>query len=48
MQLLTLFKQRKLSPVELLNAQIDRGWKVEPKINAFTDTYYNQSLDMAR
>jgi len=48
MQLLTLFKQRKLSPVELLNAQIDRAWKAEPKINAFTDTYYDQSLDMAR
>jgi Asp-tRNA(Asn)/Glu-tRNA(Gln) amidotransferase A subunit family amidase len=47
-RLLELFKLRKLSPVELLEAQIDRAWKAEPKINAFTQTFYDQSLVMAR
>ena len=47
-ELLKLFRERKLSPVELLQAQIDRAWKAEPKINAFTDTYYDQSIVKAR
>ena len=45
---LKLFRRRKLSPVELLEAQIARAEAVEPKINAFTDTYYEEALAKAR
>lgn len=45
---LKLFKEKKLSPVELLNAQIARAEKVEPIINAFSHTYYEQALEQAR
>ena len=45
---LKLFRRRKLSPVELLEAQIARAEAVEPKINAFTDTYYKEALAKAR
>ena len=47
-ELLELFKRRELSPVEVLEAQISRAERVEPKINAFTDTYFEQALDQAR
>ncbi len=43
-----LFRSRKLSPVELLQAQIDRAEMVEPIINAFCDTYYDEALEAAR
>ena len=42
-----LFKGRKLSPVELLKAQIARAEEVEPKVNAFTSTRYEQALEQA-
>ena len=45
---LKLFKRRKLSPVELMQAVIDRSEAVEPKINAFTDTYFDEALSQAR
>jgi amidase len=45
---LRLFKARKLSPVELLQALIDRAERVEPKINAFDFTYYEEALAQAR
>ena len=45
---LRLFRARKLSPVELLKAQIERAEKVEPKINAFAFTYFEEALDQAR
>jgi Asp-tRNA(Asn)/Glu-tRNA(Gln) amidotransferase A subunit family amidase len=41
---LKLFRARKLSPVELLRAVIDRAEKVEPVINAFAETFYRQAL----
>ncbi len=45
---LKLFKRRKLSPVELLQAQIARAETAEPVINAFTETYYEEALAQAR
>jgi aspartyl-tRNA(Asn)/glutamyl-tRNA(Gln) amidotransferase subunit A len=45
---LRLFRARKLSPVELLQAVIDRAAKVEPVINAFADTHYDEAFALAR
>ncbi|MEM7168568.1 MAG: amidase [Pseudomonadota bacterium] len=47
-QALALFKARKLSPVELMQAVIRRAEAVEPKINAFADTYFDQAMDEAK
>ncbi|MFT7672939.1 MAG: Asp-tRNA(Asn)/Glu-tRNA(Gln) amidotransferase A subunit family amidase, partial [Gammaproteobacteria bacterium] len=41
------FKQKTLSPVELLKAVITRSEYLEPDINAFTDCYFDQALDQA-
>lgn len=43
-----LFATRKLSPVELMTAVIERAEAVEPKINAFPDVYYEPALEQAR
>lgn len=43
-----LFRARELSPVELVQAVIDRAEKVEPTINAFAETRYEQALAQAR
>ncbi|MBT4890190.1 MAG: amidase [Rhodospirillales bacterium] len=45
---LKLFKRRKLSPVELMQAIIKRTEKVEPVINAFTETFFDRAMDQAR
>jgi Asp-tRNA(Asn)/Glu-tRNA(Gln) amidotransferase A subunit family amidase len=45
---LAAFKSRKLSPVELMRAVIDRADAVEPKINAFPIKRYEQALDQAK
>jgi len=45
---LKLFARKKLSPVELMQATIARAEKVQPKINAFTDAYFDEALDAAR
>ncbi len=45
---LRLFRTRELSPVELMTAVIDRAEKVEPTINAFAATRYEEALDAAR
>ena len=42
------FKARDLSPVELLQAMIDRAGEVEPTINAFTFEYFDEALGKAR
>ncbi|MCP5080106.1 MAG: amidase [Alphaproteobacteria bacterium] len=42
------FQARKLSPVEIVKAQIGRAEKLEPKINAFADTYFDEALEQAR
>ncbi len=43
-----LFKARKLSPVELMEAVIARAEIAEPTINCFADTYFDEALDLAR
>ncbi len=45
---LQLFRSRELSPVELTQAVIARAEAVEPDINAFAATFYEQALDRAR
>lgn len=45
---LARFKARTLSPVELMSAVIARAEAVNPKINAFTYTFYDRALDQAR
>ena len=45
---LAQFKSKKLSPVELLKALIARSKEVNPKINAFTYTFYDRALDQAK
>lgn len=45
---LKLFKKRKLSPVELMKAIIKRTEKVEPVINAFTETFFERALEQAK
>jgi len=42
------FKAKTLSPVELMEAVIARAEAVEPAINAFTYTYFDEALDQAR
>jgi Asp-tRNA(Asn)/Glu-tRNA(Gln) amidotransferase A subunit family amidase len=42
------FKQRTLSPVELLNAQIQRAQDVEPKFNHFTLRHFERALSQAK
>ncbi|MGI9412246.1 MAG: amidase [Hyphomicrobiales bacterium] len=45
---LELFRARKLSPVDVLEAQIRRAEAVETRLNAFTDSYFDEALDLAR
>lgn len=45
---LKLFARRKLSPVELLSAQIARAERINPKINCFADRYFDEALIAAR
>jgi aspartyl-tRNA(Asn)/glutamyl-tRNA(Gln) amidotransferase subunit A len=42
------YKARKLSPVELVQAVIDRAAAVEPSINAFAQTFFDEALTQAR
>ena len=44
-QALELFRSRQLSPNELLHALIRRVEEVEPKINAFTERYFEEALE---
>ena len=45
---LRMFRSRELSPVELLQAQIERAEKVEPKINAFAECRFESARSEAR
>ena len=42
------FRRRELSPVELMRALIARAEAVEPRVNAFADTYFDEALERAR
>ena len=42
------FKSRALSPVELMSAVIARSEAVEPKVNAYTYTFYERAMEQAR
>lgn len=42
------FRTRELSPVELLQAVVDRTQKFEPHINAFTEEMFDEALTGAR
>ena len=42
------FKAKKLSPVELLDAQIARIEAVNPKLNVLTATYFDRARDQAK
>ncbi|NNF77236.1 MAG: amidase, partial [Rhizobiales bacterium] len=45
---LDLFKSKQLSPVELLQAYIARSEAVEPTVNAFTYTHFDEAMQLAR
>ncbi|MFO1089229.1 MAG: amidase [Hyphomicrobiales bacterium] len=42
------FKDRSLSPVDLMKAVIARAEKVEPKVNALTYKHFDEALDLAK
>ena len=42
-ELLQLFRERALSPVEVLEAQIERARLVEPVVNAFSEELFGQA-----
>ena len=43
-----LFRSRKLSPVDLLQALIAQSERHEQDINAFSDTFFEPALEQAR
>jgi Asp-tRNA(Asn)/Glu-tRNA(Gln) amidotransferase A subunit family amidase len=43
-----MFKSGTLSPVELLKVQIAQAERVEPHINAFSDTFFDQAMEQAK
>ena len=45
---LTAFKNKSISPVELMQAMIARSESIEPYINAFTDSYFDQAIEQAK
>jgi Asp-tRNA(Asn)/Glu-tRNA(Gln) amidotransferase A subunit family amidase len=45
---LRLFRERRLSPVELMAAVIARAEAVEPTVNALCVTYFDEALEAAR
>lgn len=47
-ELLTLFRSRDVSPVEHMRTLIARAEAVNPAINAFADTYFDEALEAAR
>ncbi len=42
------FRDKSLSPLELLDAQIARSALTEPTVNALTDQYFEEARDLAR
>ncbi|MEQ8931882.1 MAG: amidase [Silicimonas sp.] len=47
-ELLRLYLKRELSPVDVVTAQIRQAERVEPTINAFTETFFDAALAQAR
>ena len=47
-QAVDLFSSGELSPVDLIQAQIQRSELVEPHINAFTECYFDRALAQAK
>lgn len=45
---LAKFRTKELSPVDLMNAVIARAQAINPKVNAFTYTFFDQALAQAR
>ena len=45
---LELFRTKKLSPVEYLRAVIAQCERVNPKVNAFTYTFFDRALEQAK
>jgi len=45
---LKMFRRKELSPVELMTAVIERAQTVEPVINAFAQTLYDEALSAAK
>ncbi|RVD67149.1 amidase, partial [Mesorhizobium sp. M4A.F.Ca.ET.029.04.2.1] len=45
---LRLFKAKKLSPVELMRAVIDRAEATKETINCFTFTHFEEAIGLAR
>ena len=41
------FKNKSLSPVELIKAIIERAEKINPKINAHNFTFYEEAIEKA-
>ncbi len=44
---LSKFRNRELSPLELLDAVIERAEETEPRVNAFMDTYFDEAREQA-
>ena len=42
------FKDKSLSPVELVNSVIERSQKINPKINAHNFTFYEKAIEYAK
>ncbi len=47
-QALEMFRAKTLSPIEHMQALIDRAAAVEPKVNALPMTYHDQAMDAAK
>ena len=47
-QAITRFRDRSLSPVELMHAIAARSEALEPHIGAFTEAWFDDALDAAR
>ena len=45
---LDLFRRREISPVEMMEATIRRAEFMQPRINAFTDVYFEKALKSAQ
>ncbi|MGB3178124.1 MAG: amidase [Albidovulum sp.] len=43
-----MFRAHEISPLEVLDAQIARAEAIEPQVNAFTETFFDQARDQAR